>query len=146
VRAPGESLEEVLEHAAEFDLTEFLIMGGSSVGIALLGITLASLMYLSRKIDANAIAQKIKPLYEFSLNKWYLDDINEVLFVKGSRRLARQVMEVDLRVVDGVVNLTGFLALVSGEALKYIENGRAQFYALIVFVAVLGFAIVSGIS
>ena len=83
------------------------------------------------------------------LNGWTqhtLDDINEVLFVQGSRRLARQVMEVDLRVVDGVVNLTGFLALVSGEALKYIENGRAQFYALIVFVAVLGFVVVSGMS
>ncbi|MEG4814095.1 NAD(P)H-quinone oxidoreductase subunit 5 [Microcoleus sp. K5-D4] len=146
VRAPGESLEEVLEHAAEFNLTEFLIMGGSSVGIALLGITLASLMYLSRKIDASAIAQKIKPLYEFSLNKWYLDDINDFLFVKGSRRLARQVMEVDLRVVDGVVNLTGLVTLITGEGLKYFESGRAQFYALIVFVAVLGFAIVSGVG
>ena len=55
-------------------------------------------------------------------------------------------MEVDLRVVDGVVNLTGFLTLVTGEGLKYFESGRAQFYALIVFVAVLGFAIVSGVS
>ena len=45
-------------------------------------------------------------------------------------------MEVDLRVVDGVVNLTGLIALVTGEGLKYFENGRAQFYALIVFVAV----------
>jgi NAD(P)H-quinone oxidoreductase subunit 5 len=142
VQAPG----EVLEKAQEFDLTEFLIMGGSSVGIALIGITLASLMYLSRKIDPSAIAEKIKPLYNFSLNKWYLDDINDALFVQGSRRLARQVMEVDFKVVDGMVNLTGFVTLVSGEALKYFENGRAQFYALIVFVAVLGFVVVSGIT
>lgn len=146
VHAPGESLAEVLEKAHEFDFTEFAVMGGSSVGIALIGITLASLMYLSRKIDPDAIAQKIKPLYEFSLNKWYLDDINDFLFVKGSRRLARQVLEVDFRVVDGVVNLTGLITLITGEGLKYFENGRAQFYALIVFVAVLGLVIFSGVT
>lgn len=146
VHAPSESVAEILEKAHEFDLTEFLVLGGSSVGIALIGITLASLMYLMQTIDPSAIANKIRPLYEFSLNKWYLDDLNDFLFVKGSRRLARQVMEVDYRVVDGAVNLTGFVTLVSGEALKYFENGRAQFYALIVFLAVLGFVIFSGVA
>ncbi|MGB3532675.1 MAG: NAD(P)H-quinone oxidoreductase subunit 5 [Microcoleaceae cyanobacterium] len=146
IHAPSETLAEVSEHAAEFELTEFLIMAGNSVGIALIGITLASLMYLSRKIDAGAIAEKIKPLYLFSLNKWYLDEINDFLFVKGLRRLARQVLEVDYRVVDGAVNLTGLVTLVTGEGLKYFENGRAQFYALIVFVAVLGFVVFSGVS
>ena len=146
IHAPSETLAEISEHAAEFELTEFLIMGGNSVGIALIGITFASLMYLSRKIDAGAIAEKIKPLYLFSLNKWYLDNINDWLFVKGLRRLARQVLEVDYRVVDGAVNLTGLVTLVTGEGLKYFENGRAQFYALIVFVAVLGFVVFSGVS
>jgi NAD(P)H-quinone oxidoreductase subunit 5 len=146
IHPPSETLAEVIEHASEFDLMEFLVMGGSSVGIALIGITLASLMYMSRKIDPSAIAQKIKPLYQLSLNKWYFDDINEVLFVKGSRRLARQVLEVDSRVVDGAVNLTGFITVITGEGLKYFENGRAQFYALIVFVAVLGLVIISGVT
>jgi NAD(P)H-quinone oxidoreductase subunit 5 len=80
------------------------------------------------------------------LNKWYFDDIYEVLFIQGSRRLARQVLEVDLRIVDGVVNLAGFVTLVTGEALKYLETGRAQFYALIVFGAVLGLVLLSGIT
>jgi NAD(P)H-quinone oxidoreductase subunit 5 len=146
IHAPSETEAQILEKAAEFDLTEFLIMAGNSVGIALLGITLASLMYLSRKIDPSAIAEKIKPLYLFSLNKWYLDDLNDFLFVQGLRRLARQVMEVDFRVVDGAVNLTGLVTLLSGEGLKYFENGRAQFYALIVFGAVLGFVVFSGVS
>lgn len=146
IHAPGESLKQVQEHLAEFELTEFLIMAGSSVGIALIGISVAYLMYLAGKIDPVAIATKYPVLYNFSKNKWYLDDINEVLFVRGSRRLARQVMEVDYRVVDGAVNLTGLVTLVTGEGLKYLENGRAQFYALIVFVAVLGFVVFSGIT
>jgi len=143
---PSETLAEVMEKTAEFNPTEFYIMAGNSVGIGLIGITLASLMYLSRKIDPSAIAQKIKPLYELSLNKWYFDDIYHRVFVLGLRRIARQVMEVDFRVVDGAVNLTGFFTLVSGEGLKYLENGRAQFYALIVFGAVLGLVIVFGVT
>ena len=142
ISAPG----HVAEHAHEFDLNEFLIMAGSSVGIGLIGITLASLMYLSRKIDPSAIASKIPELYNLSLNKWYIDDIYNNVFVIGLRRVARQVMEVDYRVVDGAVNLTGLATLLGGEGLKYLETGRAQFYALIIFGAVLGLVVVFGIT
>ncbi|MEW5860705.1 MAG: NAD(P)H-quinone oxidoreductase subunit 5 [Cyanobacteriota bacterium] len=146
IHAPGEPMTEVLELATEFDLTEFLIMGGNSVGIALIGITLASLMYLRGKIDPAAIAAKIPFLYKLSLNKWYFDEIYDTVFVQGCRRLARQVMEVDFRVVDGAVNLTGLATLLSGESLKYFETGRVQFYALIVFGAVLVGVIVFGVT
>ncbi|WP_413171388.1 NAD(P)H-quinone oxidoreductase subunit 5 [Anabaena azotica] len=146
IYSPNETLAEVMEKAAEFDPHEFYIMAGSSVAISVVGITLAVLMYLARKIDPAAIASKIKPLYELSLNKWYFDDIYYRVFVLGLRRVARQVMEVDFRVVDGAVNLTGFFTLVSGEGLKYLESGRVQFYALIVFGAVLGLVIVFGVT
>ncbi len=142
ISAPG----KVVEVAHEFDLNEFLIMAGSSVGIGLIGITLASLMYLSRKIDPSAIASKIPALYNLSLNKWYIDDIYNSVFVIGLRRIARQVMEVDYRVVDGAVNLAGLATLLGGEGLKYLETGRAQFYALIVFGAVLGLVVVFGVT
>ncbi|KGF72631.1 NAD(P)H-quinone oxidoreductase subunit F [Neosynechococcus sphagnicola sy1] len=132
--------------AAEFDWTEFLTMAGSSVGIGLIGISLAILMYLTHKIDPGAIAAKIQPLYQLSKNKWYFDEVYEVLFIRGVRRLARQVMEVDYRVVDGLVNLTGLVTLITGEGLKYLENGRAQFYALIVFGTVLGLVILSTVT
>ncbi|HCQ21522.1 MAG: NAD(P)H-quinone oxidoreductase subunit F [Aphanizomenon flos-aquae LD13] len=143
---PSETLAEVMEKAAEFDPHEFYIMAGSSVAVSVVGITLAVLMYLARKIDPSAIASKIQPLYDLSLNKWYFDDIYHRVFVLGLRRVARQVMEVDFRVVDGAVNLTGFFTLVSGEGLKYLETGRVQFYALIVFGAVLGLVIVFGVT
>ena len=81
----------------------------------------------------------------FLQNKWYLDDINEKIFVRGSRKLAREVLEVDAKVVDGVVNLTGLLTLGSGEGLKYFETGRAQFYALIVFGGVIALVALFGV-
>jgi NAD(P)H-quinone oxidoreductase subunit 5 len=141
ISPPGEASVSVAELAAEFDWAEFIPMAGGSVGISLIGITLASLMYLQRKLDANAIAQRFPSLYQLSLNKWYFDDLYERVFVRGTRRIARQVLEVDYNVVDGAVNFTGFITMITGEGLKYFENGRAQFYALIVFVAVLGFVL-----
>jgi NAD(P)H-quinone oxidoreductase subunit 5 len=148
VHPPGEVVDALppLEIPADFEWGEFLVMGGSSVGIGLIGITLAVMMYLTHRIDPAAIAKQIQPLYQLSLNKWYIDDIYDRVFVQGSRRLARQVMEVDLRIVDGVVNLAGLVTLVTGEGLKYLENGRAQFYALIVFGAVLSLVLLSGIT
>ena len=145
IHPPGEAVT-VAELAAHFDRGEFFTMAGSSVAISLAGIFLAYLMYARGAISPAAIAAKIPALYQLSKNKWYFDNVYNVAFVQGSRRLARQVLEVDSKVVDGVVNLTGLVTLVTGEALKYFENGRAQFYALIVFAAVLGLVIVSGIT
>jgi NAD(P)H-quinone oxidoreductase subunit 5 len=102
-------------------------------------------MYLQKKISADAIAKSIQPLYLFSKNKWYFDEIYDFAFVQGSRRLARQVLEVDAKIVDGLVNLAGFVTVVTGEALKYFENGRAQFYALVIFLGVLGLVIASSV-
>lgn len=145
IHPAGESLT-VAELAEEFDVNEFVRMAGASVAISVAGIILAVLMYRTKKIDPSAIANKIRPLYNLSLNKWYIDDFYREVFIKGTRRLAKGVLNVDIKIVDGIVNLTGFVTLVTGEGLKYFENGRAQFYVLIVFGAVLGLVFVSGIS
>ena len=110
------------------------------------GISVAVLAYYLRRLDlASAVAARFPAINAFLANKWYLDAINDALFVQGSRRLARQVLEVDSRVVDGVVNLTGLLTLGSGEGLKYFETGRAQFYALIVFGGVIALVVLFGV-
>jgi len=138
--------EEAIILAQEFDLKEFLPLALASVAIASTGITIAYLAYFARKIDLSIIfAERFPSINKFLSKKWYLDDINERIFVKGTRRIAKEILEVDSKVVDGVVNLTGLVTLGSGEGLKYFETGRAQFYALIVFggvillVAIFGF-------
>ncbi|APD47654.1 MULTISPECIES: NAD(P)H-quinone oxidoreductase subunit 5 [Synechococcaceae] len=133
---------EAAEMAEQFSWGDFLPLAGASVVISLTGITVAVLAYSLHKLDlATAVAGRFPRLNAFLANKWYLDDINDRIFVKGSRKLARQVLEVDAKVVDGVVNLTGLLTLGSGEGLKYFETGRAQFYALIVFGGVIALVV-----
>ena len=136
---------EAAEAAAHFSWGEFLPLAGASVAISTVGITIAVLAYALHKLDlATAVAARFPRINAFLANKWYLDAINDKLFVQGSRKLARSVLEVDSKVVDGVVNLTGLVTLGSGEGLKYFETGRAQFYALIVFGGVIALVVLFG--
>jgi NAD(P)H-quinone oxidoreductase subunit 5 len=136
---------EASEMAAHFSWGEFLPLAGASVAISLAGIGLATAAYALHRIDlGTAVAARFPAVNAFLANKWYLDALNDRLFVQGSRRLARQVLDVDSKVVDGVVNLTGLLTLGSGEGLKYFETGRAQFYALIVFGGVIALVVLFG--
>lgn len=137
---------EAAEAAEHFSWGAFLPLAGASVGISLLGIGVAVLAYALHRLDlATAVAERFPAVNAFLANKWYLDAINDRLFVQGSRKLARQVLEVDSKVVDGVVNLTGLVTLGSGEGLKYFETGRAQFYALIVFGGVIALVVLFGV-
>ena len=137
--------QEAAEVAEHFSWSEFLPLAGASVAISVAGISLAVLAYALHKLDlATAVAGRFPALNAFLANKWYLDAINDKLFVQGSRKLAKSVLEVDSKVVDGVVNLTGLVTLGSGEGLKYFETGRAQFYALIVFGGVIALVVLFG--
>jgi len=139
--------EEAETAAKAFELKEFLPLAIASVLIASAGIIIAYQAYFVKKINLSVLfAEKFPSINRFLSNKWYLDDINEKLFVKGSRKLAKEVLEVDSKVVDGVVNLTGLVTLGSGEGLKYFETGRAQFYALIVFGGVILLVAIFGIQ
>ncbi len=140
------NFEEAQVMSANFSWPAFLPLAIASVGISIAGISLAFMAYYLNRLNLNKlIVQRFPAINHFFGNKWYLDDINEKIFVKGSRKLAREVLEVDAKVVDGVVNLTGFLTLGSGEGLKYFETGRAQFYALIVFGGVIALVALFGV-
>ncbi|MFM7550723.1 MAG: NAD(P)H-quinone oxidoreductase subunit 5, partial [Cyanobacteriota bacterium] len=133
---------EAAHMAEHFSWGEFLPLAGASVAISLAGITVAVLAYALHRLNlASLFAHRFPAINAFLANKWYLDAINDRLFVQGSRRLAKSVLDVDSKVVDGVVNLTGLLTLGSGEGLKYFETGRAQFYALIVFGGVIALVV-----
>jgi NAD(P)H-quinone oxidoreductase subunit 5 len=137
---------EAAHMAEHFHWSEFLPLAGASVTVSVIGIGVAVLAYALHRLDlATAVAGRLPALNRFLANKWYLDAINDRLFVQGSRKLAKQVLDVDSKVVDGVVNLTGLLTLGSGEGLKYFETGRAQFYALIVFGGVIALVVLFGV-
>jgi NADH-quinone oxidoreductase subunit L len=84
-----------------------------SVGVAVSGILLARRLYAGGSSD-EPLERLPKPLYRALHNKWYLDDIYELLFVNGLAKGGGSVMAAfDRRFVDGGVNAAGLLTRVT---------------------------------
>lgn len=123
-----------LEHVP-FSWAEFGLMAGSSVGIGMIGITIASLIYLSKNMQP--WSTWLAPLNLLSSSKWYVDDLYDTLFVQGTRQTARTLLQVDQRIIDGAINGAGVSTLVGGETFKYLETGQVQSYLTLMFLSVL---------
>ena len=71
----------------------------------LLGLGLAWLFYVRSPDMPGRFARQQRPLYLFLLNKWYFDEIYDVVFVRSYRWLARFLWQRgDGDVIDGTVN------------------------------------------
>jgi len=77
-----------------------------SLTVASIGIVLAFVTYYWRKISADAVAESLKPVHRFLLNKWYFDELYEATVVRGTVGLAKVYRWFDNVVIDGVVNGT----------------------------------------
>ena len=69
-------------------------------------------------------------LYRASLNKWWFDDLNDLIFVRIGGRFAAALWWFDREVVDGTVNAIGSITSLSGRRLSRVQTGRVQNYAL----------------
>lgn len=78
-----------------------------SIAIASAGILFAWLVYEKKSISAEKMADSMGRLYHGSRNKWYFDEIYDVLFVRGLLALTQIANRFDYRIVDGIVNGAG---------------------------------------
>lgn len=104
-----------------------------SLAVAGLGILFAFIMYFWRKINADKLADSVKPLYKFSLNKWYFDEFYDFAFVNGTLLLSRFLAWFDSTIVDGIVNgsavVTRQLSKLSGLFDTYVVDGLVNLSA-----------------
>ncbi len=67
------------------------------------GLVLAWWMYIKSPELPKALAERFSLLYNFLLNKWYFDELYDVLFVRSAKWLGRFLWkEGDGRVIDGL--------------------------------------------
>jgi NADH-quinone oxidoreductase subunit L len=134
---------ELLHHAeAEYQL--FGIDGaliGASVAVAAIGVALAwrlfgadigSIHLPSRPEAVREISARpgLTFLYRASLNKWWFDDLNHLLFIVIGGRIADAIWWFDREVVDGTVNGIGSSTVSAGRGIRRVQTGRVQNYAL----------------
>jgi NADH-quinone oxidoreductase subunit L len=114
-------------------------------GLARAGYSLLDNKYYLDKLYIDVIIRSIQ--YQLARAIYWFDQHIIDGFVNGiaavSKVAARFTYDVvDQKVVDGVANGAGFTAEESGGLLRYIQTGRVQQYAAVLFAAVGIFALV----
>ena len=79
--------------------------------------------------------------YEFSRNKFYLDELYEALIVGPFTAGAYLLRIFDQYLLDGLVDLVGQLPRLLGVLFRPVQNGLVQFYALATVLGVVVFLI-----
>ena len=134
-----------------------------SLFVAVAGILLAFMFYHWKKLSADNLANKFKPLYNFSLNKWYFDELYDKTFVAGTIGLSKMLGWFDQKiidgivngsavvtqklssfiggfdnvVVDGIVNFTAYLSGFFGLLLRRVQTGKVQTYIVFVIFSII---------
>jgi hypothetical protein len=143
----GEWLSPVLPPLArEERLAGFLSSAGIALGVSLLGIGLAWVLYghgISKTVR-NFVAG-LPRLYKVVFNKFYIDEIYDLLVVRPIRFTAFVLWKafdaffIDLLLVNGV----GFVVSGFGKLTKYVQNGDLQRY---IVALIVGGAVIVGVG
>ena len=109
------------------------------MAVGVLGIAGAYLFYVLRPEWPAIVAARARPVYLFLLNKWYFDELYDVLFVRPARYLGRNLWKQgDGAVIDGIGpdGLAAVTLSVARRAVR-LQSGYIYHYA---FAMLLGLA------
>jgi NADH-quinone oxidoreductase subunit L len=109
--------------------------------VAVSGIAVAAVMYIAMPFLPGLLARLFKPLYLLSYNKWYFDEIYDVLFVRPAFYLGRSLWKSgDGAIIDGVGpdGLADLTQRVSKRA-SALQSGYVYHYAFAMLIGVVLF-------
>jgi len=110
--------------------TEIILMVFSVV-VALVGIGVATMMYLKKPDMPAKFVAKFSQLHRWVFNKWFVDEAYDVLFVNSTKKLGIFCWRgFDVKVIDGIVNGLAKLVGAISTTLRHTQTGQFQNYAL----------------
>ena len=94
----------------------------AATGIALLGWVLAHYLYSLNTAAPDRWAAKAEPAYRTLLNKYYVDELYDLLFVEPTKKLGLAFDWFDRTVIDGIVRAVGRLAELGAAGSTWMEK------------------------
>ena len=96
-------------------------------------------LYLKRPDLPAVIAGRLRPVYALLVNKYYLDEIYQVVFATGARRLGQGLWRIgDVGVSDGFfVNGSARLIGWFAGVIRRVQSGFVYHYAFMMIIGVL---------
>lgn len=106
----------------------------------ILGILVAFMMYGMKSDLAAALAVRFKSTYTFLLNKWYIDELYDFLFVNPAKKIGRFFWrKIDMQLVDSMPNgsaaITGLFARIT----SVFQTGFIYHYSFVMIAGLLCF-------
>jgi NADH-quinone oxidoreductase subunit L len=132
----AESIKFLEPLSTEHPPTWFLLL---TPCLVLLSIPIAYYLFVKNKELPNAIVNMNRPLYKFLVNKWYFDELYEVIFIIPSKKLGTFFWKFcDGKLIDGFGpdGISSFIKKCSIKANKF-QSGFIYQYA---FIMLLGFS------
>jgi len=155
------AIEAAAEHTWSLEFSLMLL----SVAIAAAGFYLAYRWYVERPEVPDRLAASAGPAYQIVLDKYYVDELYDALFVNRAKDVGNALAAFDLGVVDGgvngvgwwtrltaegsrlwdiwvidgLVNVTAFAVKVLSYPARILQTGLVQSYAWMIVVGVLVF-------
>ncbi|MBV6517646.1 MAG: NADH-quinone oxidoreductase subunit L [Candidatus Brocadia sp.] len=107
------------------------LMMAVSTAIAIAGIFLAYQMYIKKPGVPQRLAERFRFVHTLLLNKYYVDEIYDALFVNPVKKISAQFLwkGVDVRIIDGSVNGIARLVGGIGNILRLLQTGYIRNYA-----------------
>ncbi|UVT21954.1 MAG: NADH-quinone oxidoreductase subunit L [Nitrospira sp.] len=117
--------------AAAYHGSAGIVIMAAATAMGLLGIAAAYYVYVLNPDFPGRFAERWKSLYQASLNKWYVDEAYDRLFVRPTFTAASELWKrVDIDVIDGAVNGLARTITWGGWLLRLVQSGQTQHYAL----------------
>jgi NADH-quinone oxidoreductase subunit L len=116
--------------------------------LVILSIPLSYYLFVKNKNILTIIVDSNKSIYNFFLNKWYFDELYEIIFIKPSKKLGKFFWKsIDLNTIDrfGPDSISKIIKILSLKATKF-QSGFIYQYAFIMllgFSAILTFLIIN---
>ena len=132
----GDSIFFLEPLSKEHPPTWFLLLTPTLV---CLSIPISYYLFVKNKDLPNSIVKINKPLYNFLVNKWYFDELYEILFIKTSKNIGLFLWKFfDIRIIDGFGpdGISSLIKKFSMKANKF-QSGYLYQYA---FIMLLGFS------
>ena len=119
----------------------FHALTGPPVILAVIGLLVAWWFYIRRRDAPKKLAERVHGLYTLLLNKYYVDEIYAILFIRPFLWISTNVLwhVVDERVIDGTVNGFADVARDAGGQARELQSGNARSYATWVVIGAVGF-------
>lgn len=108
--------------------------------VTLFGFIVSVVMYQWNNGTQKRIDSKGGPLYNFFLNKWYIDELYDATIVRAARALGDLFYKIgDIKIIDGF-GPDGFakIAMAGGRRLSKFQSGYVFQYAFVMLVGVAG--------